>query len=129
MTHKEYADSLRLIADWFEQHEEIPLQFHAEEFDYFEACNRTDFAKLTRALMGAKTEKVFDRSFSGSFEISRMFGAIKFCAIGRKDNVCERVVVGKTLVPEAVIPAQPETVIPSHEEEIVEWQCKDSLLA
>jgi hypothetical protein len=37
-----------------------------------------------------------------------------------RSSVCERVVTGKRLVPEQILPA--------HEEEIVEWECRDSIM-
>lgn len=46
---------------------------------------------------------------------------------GKKENVCERVVVGTRTVaaePEKIIPAKPE-----REEEIVEWKCPESFMA
>lgn len=46
---------------------------------------------------------------------------------GKKEAVCERVVVGTrtvAAVPEEIIPAKPE-----HEEEIIEWKCPGSFVA
>ncbi len=44
----------------------------------------------------------------------------------KREQICERKVIGKKRVPEKHIPAQ---VIPEHEEEIVEWECRPVLSA
>lgn len=130
MTNVEYANSLRLIADFFASHPEIPIPHDATPFNYFSANSKESIARLVRAL-GA-CEKRYDAAFAGSFEIHKTFGTITFRAIADRDRVCERVVVGKKTVPETVIPAkpmEPERVIAAHEEDVIEWRCEESILA
>lgn len=44
----------------------------------------------------------------------------------KREQICERKVVGTRNVPEKIVPAQ---VIPAHIEEIVEWECRPVLAA
>lgn len=127
MTHKEYAESLRLIADFFEQHEEIEIPHDAESFNYFQARSRSELGRLIRAFDGSCT-KHYDESFRGSFDVRKKFGSITFKAICYRDTVCERIEVGKRTIPELVVPARPEEVIPAHDEPVYEWSCNDASL-
>ena len=70
-----------------------------------------------------------EKKYSGDFlGIDKVFGStVEFHVGAERTDVCERVVVGKKLVPaheEYVIPASPE-----HEEDIVEWNCHPILAA
>lgn len=123
MTNKEYADSLRLIADFFEQHTEIEIP-QSERFDYYRYDTKADMAKLARAL-GGKTDKVVSGDW---FELHHKFGAITFRAVANRADVCEKRQIGTRPVPEQVLFARPAETIPAHEEPIYEWVCPDSLL-
>jgi len=120
MTHKEYAESLRMIAAWFELHPEVKVPFDAKEFRYYDASSKTEMATLARAL--SPCEKCVNDDF---FELHAQFGTITFRAVANRRDVCERVVTGTRQVEETVIP---ERIIPAHDEEIVEWRCPESLL-
>lgn len=120
MTRKEYAEGIRLIADFFEKHEDIELPHDADAFRYFSAHTKEDMGKLARAL--GKADKLIEDDF---FLLRTMFGSLPFLAYARRDDVCERIVTGKKTIPETVIP---EHVVPAHEVETVEWNCPDSLL-
>ena len=126
MTRKEYADSLRMIADFFEHHEEIALPHDAAAFNYLAVHTRSQIASLVRAL-GTCT-KHYNEDFIGAFAVRRMFGSIAFRGIANRDAVCERVEVGQNHIPECVIPAKPEETIPAHIEPIYEWRCSDTTL-
>ena len=120
MTHKEYADSLRLIADFFENNEQVALPHDAEEFRYFAAQSKEDMSTVAKALGSCK--KVILDDF---FELHAKFGAILFNAVANRGRVCERVVVGKETIPERVVPEQ---IVPEHEVEIIEWRCPEALM-
>jgi hypothetical protein len=124
MTHQEYADSLRKIADLFEKHTELKLPHDCDQFNYFSANAPSELEKLTRAL--GKCTKRYDRAFTGSFELDSRIGQIEFRAILNKNRVCKARVVGTKTVPAVVIP---ERTIPEHQEEIIEWDCSEPLLA
>ena len=124
MTHKEYADSLRMIAEFYEAHEEVGLPYEHEIFQDFQSVN---IRPLARAFGSAFT-KEYDEDFEGSFAISKMFGKIEFRCTTSRGEFCVKKVVGKRHVDEVRIPAREETVIPEHYEDIVEWDCSESLM-
>lgn len=83
-------------------------------------------ADLTRRLTRVgKVEKLFGSDYAW---IRLMFGPhVQFDISTNRELICERVVVGKK-----VIPAQPERVIPAEPErtvEEVEWRCQPVLTA
>ena len=123
MTNKEYADSLRLIADWFEQHEEIAAPYGGNEFKYFNYDKRDDLARLAKAL--GSTEK----EFSGELfylKGKKMFGSIEFQAVASRGGVCRQVKTGtKTVHLEAREAMEARDV----EVPVYEWKCDEPLLA
>lgn len=125
MTHAEYVDSLRQLADFYEAHSEIPLPGGAAEMRIYQVNSRKDAATLARAFGACEKEYTDDL-----FYITKKIGAISLCGVFTRNEVCERVVVGTRIVPERVVPAiqaQPEQVIPEQEEEIYEWKCSPIL--
>jgi hypothetical protein len=109
MTHAEYANALRRIADWIEVHPDLPLPSQTQ-LDFLSGVDtKEDLAKFAR----------------GFGECKKDFGGIKLRAVAWRKNVCERVVVGTREVPEEIIPAR---LVPAHMEDIVEWKCPESLL-
>jgi hypothetical protein len=118
MTHKEYADSLRLVADFFEAHVEVELPHDAGVFSYYSAHTREDMAALARAL--GYCAKETNDSF---FELHSMMGHIQFRAIANRDRICTRKQVGTVHVPatpEQIVPARPPT-----EQPVYAWDCPD----
>jgi hypothetical protein len=124
MTHKEYADSLRLIADWVEVHPEIPVPSN-EAIKIFAAGDKDRLKLCARAL--GDSEKIHSLEFN-LFTLRKRFGCLYVDVIISRSAVCKRIVKGTKPVPEVTIPAKPEQVIPAHEEEIVEWDCSEPLL-
>lgn len=76
--------------------------------------------KMRRAAIACgKAEKKWDRY---SLELIKEFGEhVKLTFRTNREQVCEKKVVGFKDIPEQVIEAR--------REEIVEWECRDSLLA
>jgi hypothetical protein len=120
MTHKEYADSLRLIADWFEQHEEIPLQSTYDTFSYYALDTRDEMAMLAKAL-GGKVEKEFEDDW---FRLKRQFGKITFIATANRAQVCRKVIVGKKTVVQSVPESYRDESV---EVDDVRWECDEPL--
>jgi len=125
MERKDYTDSLRKIADLFENND-IPLPHDAELFRLFTAHNKQDAVKVIKALGHCKKE--YDKAFQGSFELVKKIGSIEFRAVFSRESICERRVVGKKEVPARLIPARKEEYIPAHEEEVYEWHCFEPIL-
>lgn len=114
MSPKEYAKSLRLIAEWYEnQPEETPVP--TTEI-YATTWWEDDKVQLLKAL--AVSKQLGDckkRYTASSFYVERKFGAITLSFGFERNAVCTRRVVGTKEIPEHVIPARTE--------EIVEWDC------
>ena len=115
MTHSQYASSLRMIADWFEAHPEVPLPHDAAEFGLFTVHDREGMEKVARIF--GSCEKEYTEGF---FKLKKKFGEIEMRVIASRDQVCKRKVVGVKLVPEVTIPA--------HNKDIVEWECFETPL-
>lgn len=62
------------------------------------------------------------------FQMRREFGpGMRLLVYASHEAVCKKIVTGKRVIPEHIIPASEERVIPEHEEEIVEWHCPEVL--
>lgn len=124
MTHTEYANGLRQVADFLEFHPEIKLP--QAQLNCYAIFNKDEAAAVLHAFGNAKKE--YDDSI---FLLSKDFGAVNLRYVGQRKAVCEKVVVGIKFVPERTEPAieaQPERVVPAHEEPVMEWRC-GSILA
>ena len=122
MTHAEYADGLRQLADFIAAHEEIPvpLPLVCHTFVHGPKAEQKDHAAQTVRALG----KVTKDSFSDNLQLLHKFNeSVTYEVWYDRDALCERVVVKTEEIPERVMPATQETVIPAHTAEIVEWRC------
>ena len=120
MSHKEYADGLRQIADWIEAHPDIEVP--ETELSGYGMHSKEDAAKVLMALKPCK--KLYGDSL---FSIVREFGPITLKFVFSRNQVCTPRVVGTK-----VVPATPERIIeamPEHVVEIIEWDCEPILTA
>ena len=113
MTHKEYADGLRAIADWYEAHEEIMLP-HDARIDITSVETKEQAITTARAL--GHCRKHYEDSL---FIIERAFGCVPLRFLFWRSAVCTRRVV------ETV--EEPEMIVPAHTREIVAWDCEPLL--
>lgn len=108
------SEDLRAFADWLEEH---PIaRVTGKSFFFCVADGKEDFAAIAREI-GSFRKDPDDTWIS----IEKRFGSIHYRVIIAREEICEKVVIGKKTVPatEAItIPAKPE-----REEEIVEWRC------
>lgn len=112
VTHQQFADGLRQIADLIEAHEEIPLP--EPRLAYCGVDSKGQLAAVVRAL--GCVEK--DWSIDSLVQIRRMFGPIALEYIGSRYNICERVQVGTKLVeaePQRIVPATEAREVPIYE--------------
>lgn len=123
MTHTEYANALRRIADFVEVHTDLPVPY-LSNMSLYEWTNGKELCANAAKAFGTCKKESSDNYFS----VKKDFGGITLTATTFRKNVCERVVVGTEQVPETVVPATPSQVIPAHTREIVEWKCPESLL-
>ena len=114
MNGQEYAHGLRLIADWYEAHPDMPVPHTDEIGVYGVKETREEAARIAEALTPCRKE--WAENF---FKLVHDFGTLKLKFVFMRSAVCTRRVVGHR-----VIPASPESVV-----EVVEWDCPDSLLA
>jgi hypothetical protein len=121
MTNKEYADSLRLIADFYEANPDFPQPIDSHIMRIWKFEGKEGLAEFVR-LVGGKCEKHVDETF---FTVSRKFGSITMEASDYRSRVCEKIVVGKKLVKRSVPIGYREEIV---EEEEVQWKCPPALL-
>ena len=118
MNRKDYTAALRRVADVLDAHPELDHEIYPSAAWVF--CHEpADFVRYVRAFgAGGKEFKGEDLEFAPEYcgEVFRVN-----C---KREQICERKVVGRRQVPERRIPEQ---VIPAHEEDIVEWDCKPVL--
>lgn len=113
MKHSEFTDSLRKIANFYDEHPEVPLP-HTNRLVI--TPDAEDFPGIARAF--GECEKVFDGPNEYDFfRLVKKFGAISLHAIEYRKNVCEKTVVGTHEVYHKAVPAYTEIV------EEVEWKC------
>jgi hypothetical protein len=106
---EELIQGLRDMADFLEQQPDVPIVYHA-------GMSVPVFGIDTiRAAIRAMGD--VEKRFEGNYvSVIRRFGPVKYEVFVAREDVCEKTVVGKRVVPE-------------HEEEIVEWSCRESLLS
>lgn len=115
-----FADTCRKLADFYEAHPDIPSPTH-DNFNVY--VEKDELPRIAKEIGSCK--KNVDDTY---FELVKDFGTMTISFFVYRNQVCEKVVVGKKIIPEYVIPASEERVIPEHEEDVVEWRCPDSLL-
>ena len=113
----EVITRLREFADFLEANPEAPAPWaDCIRFDVF-ALSKQEFVRYAKVI-GGHLQKV--PGYSGVMVLRRLFGKIQYDINVAREQVCERVVVGKKTV--AAVEAVPE-----HEEEITEWRCTSIL--
>jgi len=122
MTNEEFVSSLRQVVDFYEKHVEIPLPDLSVISVYDWNKTGKDTIRIAALALGT-CEKESNHSI---FEINKKFGQIELRFVTSRNLVCTRRVVGTKTV-EAIY--RPSEYIPKHEEEIVEWDCPESILA
>ena len=122
MTATEYANGLRLLADWFDAHPEVETP--GNEISVYGTDSKENAALTMRAL--TPCAKKYTESI---FSLSREFGPIMLRYVFMRNAVCTPRVVGQREVEAKVIPAkfEPERFIEAHTEDIIEWDCEPIL--
>src|SRR6185436_13988075 len=113
MNNKEYAEGLRLLADWYERNETVPNPGSYENYD---VNSKDDAVNVVRAL--GSCHKRYDDNL---FRVTKEFGAVTASFIFMRGAVCTRRVVGEEEIPEEIVPA--------HTREIIAWDCHPVLAA
>jgi hypothetical protein len=116
--------NLQALIDYFRAHPNAPVPGSLSEDGSFYCGLDYDAEKCKQQILSIGGFKKVFGIIDAEFHVPVGEYTIKYYT--RRDNICERKVVGMKQVPEKVIPAR---VIPAHQEEIVEWECPDSVLA
>lgn len=118
LSNSEFASKLRAIADVYDANPGIPQLYNLTAGNEYVFCHaKNEFAAAVKAF-GTGEKGDDDDGLKFYPEITE---GLTLRVYGFKSAICERVEVGKT-----VIPATPEVVIPATPEQIVsvyEWHC------
>ena len=114
----QFVADVRAVADFFEQHPEVPLPFMPVDFDIYGVDDPAELATIVRACGNIV------KSTAPEHNLLRLKHKVgEFCQIGvisPLNTVCRRVVTGTRVVPSQTLPA---LTLPERTEEIVEWEC------
>lgn len=114
------SELLRKIADFCEEYPDFPLptiypssvSFHLEP----------ETAKEFLRSLGS-----FEKHYYGNFfNATKKIDGVTYEFWVARDAVCKRVVKGTRHVEATIRPAE---LIPEHEEELIEWECEEPILA
>lgn len=111
--HKQYANGLRELASWYEEHEEISLP--STDVDCFSLDTKEEAAKVAKAF--GKCRKDYNEYH---LVLSSYFGPIRLRFVFGREKVCTRRVVAVETIPAEFVEAH---VKPARTKEIVEWDC------
>jgi hypothetical protein len=115
---EKYIADLRWLADTLESNPTLQTPYFGAAI--IGAKSKEDIAINVKAY-GGHWKKGGDDS---DLTLNRLINQnLSLHIYARRNDVCERVVVGKRLIPEVVLPATREQVFPEHEVEIVKWNC------
>jgi hypothetical protein len=120
MTHEEFCKGLRQLADWYE----VNPQINKPSYMLSVYCTTED---KDVAIATAQALRTFKKDYTQSFfTMSKEFSGITLTFYFSRDEVCTKKVLGTKSVPDRY---EPGYLVAAHEEEIVEWECPESLLA
>ena len=121
ITHTQYAEALREIADWYERHQDIPLP--SLDVVIYGGLDKLEIlqqiARSAPLVRKHYRENLLDLIIPFAHGVTLTFTAWRHVA-------CERKVVGTREIPEQVVP---EHIEPQHTEEVIEWVCTPLLAA
>jgi hypothetical protein len=119
---QKYANNLRELAQFFEDHEDVPIPILHVRFDLY-SLPVDSVGAIARAFGSLKKEYIGD-SF---FVLKKFFGEkLSIEANWNRETVCKAVVVGQKQVKERVAVAYEEQI---KTVDVVEWRCTDPVLA
>ena len=110
------------VLEWLAAHPEIPLPSEFSKWGHLNIYawdNRKEARVMARAM--GTFEKQADTNM---LRLLKRFGRVTVCAVFRRRQVCERIVVDTKEIPEEVIPAK---TVPAHVEEVIVWRCPSLL--
>jgi hypothetical protein len=109
------------LAKYYATHPDAPVPYLAQT-EYIWISGTPEQYKA----IGAGEKEYFNNSFLFGVELIPDVLTLKF--ITSRANVCTKRVVGTRIVPEYILQGIPSQVIEEHTEEVIEWDCPESLL-
>jgi hypothetical protein len=132
--HVRQAEGLRALAAMIEEHPELTagplstLKLRRHIFDGADAL--AEFARVAARYCDGPVQKEYHDEYA---HVNASFGAISVDLQTDRDQVCERVVTGKTTVTKQVPDPDALAAVPlvevTEEVETVEWKCRPLLAA
>jgi hypothetical protein len=126
-----YITGLRMLADLLEQHPELPLPYEGTASNrlWIFCETREDAAGYARVLPGRVGKHTDTNSPAYGFELHGQLGGLYVKVLARREQVCERVVVGTEEITRQV--PDPAVQVPMVEVtetvEKVQWRCSPLL--
>lgn len=126
-----FAQFLRDLADWYESHPSVPEPYglDSKKLTCYSFTTADKSKEILRALGPFKKDypEDDDKYFNAVVEI----GGRELCFTFYRDRVCQPKVVGTRHVEAQLIPESysQSRVIAAHDEDVIEWDCSDSVLA
>lgn len=109
------------IAKFYTEHPDAPVPYRPlTEYIWI-----TGTPEQYKAIGAGEKEYADDNFF---FCVELIPGELTLTFAAARENVCTKRVVGTKIVPEYIQQGTPSKVIPAHTEEIIEWDCPESLL-
>jgi hypothetical protein len=118
MERQDFIDGLRELANIYEQKPWLEVPYQSTMWIFTQDAP-TFIQQIAAFGSGAKKYSGEDIEFIPNVLLDLKVNC-------KREQICERKVVGKKLVPEQYHPAH---TTPAHEEEIVEWECRPVLAA
>ena len=127
MEIKNCASFLRTLADFYELHPDTPAPsiwgWSNDVSIYLPAEKSKEYLRRIGA---------FEKEYVGeTFRAKKILNDGEVVLLFNTDRtaVCRKVVKGTRVVPETYVPGTEGHIEPEHEEEIVEWECDEPILA
>lgn len=117
------SQSLRELADWYDSHPSAPTPTFEQEKLILEVY-RFDATPAEIRSIGAGEKEFGHNTDNFRYWVNLDNARIKFVA--NRAKVCTAKVVGFREIPEQHVEAH---VIPAKREDIIQWECRESLLA
>jgi hypothetical protein len=109
------------LSKYYATHPDAPVPFLAKS-EYIWISGTPEEYKA----IGAGEKQYSDNNFFFTVELIPDVLTLKFGT--NRENVCTKRVVGTRIVHEHILPGTPSQIIAEHTEEIIEWDCPESLL-
>lgn len=122
--NEELVEFLRLLADFYEEHPDVPAPMDLT-YGFLGVYLPDSKAKEILAGLGSFEKVIQNGDYGDYFIAKKKLGCMTLNFKVRRESVCTPKVVGKRTIPAHIVPAkfEPEQIVPEREEDIIEWEC------